>query len=383
MKLALVPTLGVLALVSSAANAQEVAKGLFLDGWADNVAKYTTQDNAPGGGATLATQKTDLVDFSANAKIKLSWKPTDKITGFVGVKFNNNSTKTDKVTGATTSDSQAYLQESYASVALGNDLTWTMGKYIAHVGYVSAEPTGLYRVNGSTIGALLYANDVIGTNLAWAPKDVPFTGSFHVVNGFFNSKDTFNDTSVESGATDAKRSDLGLGMDLIYSLPDSKGFINLEFAWDPASSAGKSAAGYPSDIFLAGLNGEFNATDKLKFGSEFIYKASKNADVDDAGKPVDKADVEFLALVNYKLPTTLPASSTLMYQQLNNNFGTKSGVSAPVTHEISAAILTNPFGSDKLGINGEIAYAFVDGDNKTNVQDGQTVISLEALVVIP
>lgn len=379
MKLAIVPTLGVLALVSSAANAQEVAKGLFLDGWADNIGTYTTQENAAGGGSSLATQKTDLVDFSANAKVKLSWKPTDKITGFVGVKFNNKSVSAKNSDGTPASDTQAYLQESYAAVNVGSDLTWTMGKYISHIGYVSAEPTGLYRVNASTIGALLYTNDVIGTNLAWAPKDVPFSGSFHVVNGYFTGDDTFNDTSA---TTDHKRSDLGLGLDLIYTLPDSKGFINLEFAWDPSSSAGKSAAGYPSDIFLAGLNGEFIATDKLKFGSEFIYKASKNADLDDALKPVDKVDVEFLAMVNYKLPTTMPASTTLMYQQLNNNFAAKA-TKAPVTHEISAAILTNPFGSDKLGINGEIAYAFVDGDNKTNPQDGQTVISLEALVVIP
>ncbi len=374
MKLAIVPTLGVLALVSSAANAQEVAKGLFLDGWADNIGTYTTQENAAGGGSSLATEKTDLVDFSANAKLKVSWKPTDKITGFVGVRFNNAAAR-NPVSG----QDPVYVQESYAAVNVGSDLTWTMGKYISHIGYVSAEPTGLYRVNGSTISGLLYTNDVTGTNLAWAPKDVPFSGSFHIVNGYFNGADQYNDTATTSGA---KRSDLGLGLDLIYTLPDSKGFINLEFAWDPSSSA-PVAGKKPSDIFLAGLNGEFNATDKLKFGSEFIYKASKNADMDDAGKPVDKADVEFLALVNYKLPTTMPASSTLMYQQLNTNFGTKSGVSSPVTHEISAAILTNPFGSDKLGINGEIAYAFVDGDNKSNVLDGQTVISLEALVVIP
>jgi hypothetical protein len=372
---AIVPTLGVLALMSSAANAQEIAKSVFLDGWADNILTYQNDPNGSAAPGTLANESNDAINFSANAKLKVAWKPSDKITGVIGVRFNNNQNSS---AGAQTG--QAYLQESYVSVDVGNDLIWTMGKYISFPGWISAEPTGLYRVNTSTIGYFnFYCNDVIGTNLAWAPQDLPFSGSVHVNNGFFAGQDQYNDTSV-AGPVDHRREDLGVGADLIYNLPDDSGFVNLEFAWDPASSTTVGGA-RPSDIFQVGLNAQVKPTEKLTVAGEVIHRSSGNATFDSSGSPDSRSDLLWLLMGNYTLDTATPMSVTAMFQQVNQEFESDTA-SIPVVNEISLALLTNPFGSDKLGVNFEVAHAMIEGDPSVSPNE-TTTLSLEALIVIP
>ena len=133
--------------------AAEIAQGLSLDGYSDNILTYTNEPHQPGG-PSLAGQQTDLVDFSSVAKLKIGWHPNDRIAGQVSVLFSNNAT------------SQATLSESWMSVKLTSDLSWTMGRYLNHQGWIGPEPMALYRVQSSTIGyADIYGYDPLDTYL--------------------------------------------------------------------------------------------------------------------------------------------------------------------------------------------------------------------------
>ncbi|MCK6491218.1 MAG: hypothetical protein L6R48_23450, partial [Planctomycetes bacterium] len=76
MRTALVPALALLA--SATLPAQEIAKGLFIDGWVDTVLTVVdTPRYVPF--ATPFSQQAASVDFSAKASLKVGWQVTDRV----------------------------------------------------------------------------------------------------------------------------------------------------------------------------------------------------------------------------------------------------------------------------------------------------------------
>lgn len=131
----LVPALGALALCS-AAPAQEIAKGLYLDGWVDTVFSVVNQPNYIPTGAAFSQQDAST-DFYAKASLKVGWNVTDRVKTKVNIWFNNGDTA---FAGATTAGDNIYMREAYIAVDAGNGITWTIGKFINHLGWTSAEP---------------------------------------------------------------------------------------------------------------------------------------------------------------------------------------------------------------------------------------------------
>jgi len=373
----LVPALGVLTLCA-AAPAQEIAKGLFLDGWVDTIftvvdTPYPADVDANGnpiGPATYSTRDAST-DFSATASLKVGYKIADRVSAKMNLWFN-------------TGDSSFTAREMFVNVDLGNNATWTMGKFINHLGWIAAEPTGLYRVNGSTIGyggTFYGANDPIGTGLGWTDPNGIFGATAYVTNGYFDGKDGNNADSVDNGVSQKKNA-VGLGLDLVANVgPDKATNLNLDFAIDSNLT--------PDYTYILGLNATSKLRgkdDPVKLGAEIIAKVTQNGGGSTGGDSLNT--LGFLGMVNYQLPegsNKVPMSVTMMYQRIDNDFnGSSGGPGGADINEVSLALLTNPFGSSSFGLNFEAAYAFIDTDpNSAGSGDNVTTVAMEAIVVIP
>ena len=357
----IVPALGVIALASPAAMSQEIAKGLFLDGWIDTIftvtdSQYESADRSANNSAA----------FSSNAKVKIAWNVTDQVTGKIGVKFNNKSDETSAT-------SQAYLQEAFFSANVGNGVNVTAGKFISYVGLQSAEPTGLFRV-GYTPTVKLYTSDVLGTAVGYS-NDV-FSGSVYILNGNGLTDAVDSNDSANPALTNVSHS-LGYGIDLTYNLPEKMGNVNLEAAWDPANEA------TGSDIYQVGLNATVKPAEKTTVLAEVIYRGVVNG-ATVAGEKETKETIAWMLLANQVVATEgIPASVTGSVGQLTPGYST-DGTADKTLSEVAAAVLTNPFGTSAFGLNLEVAYAWYDGTKAEAGADvGGTTVSLEGLIVIP
>ena len=402
----IVPALGVIALASPAAMSQEIAKGLYLDGWIDTIlsasdTQYETTGATSNSGANFAAA------FTTAAKVKIGWNVTDQVSGKIGVKFNNNVTSTtartqaDGVTPATddngnaiydtTSSSDAYLQEAFFSANFGQGFNVTGGKMISFVGLQSAEPTGLFRV-GYTPSISLYTPDMLGVTVGYSNDQ--FAAMVIVNNGNFDDTG-YNDGPAQQTQNNVSHN-LGYGIDLTYNLPEKMGNVNLEFAWDPAAGTSTNTTDgttRPSDVYQIGLNATLKPTDKTTLLAEAIYRAETGAatklkdKVAGTTKSATKEDFAWMVLANQVVSTEgIPASVSGSFGQYAPGFNNdKSNDSTNTASEVAAALLTNPFGSSSFGANLEVAYAWYDGVKGQNPtgEEGGTTISLEGLVVIP
>ena len=385
----IVPALGVIALASPAAMSQEIAKGLFLDGWIDTIftvtdSQYESADRSANNSAA----------FSSNAKVKIAWNVTDQVTGKIGVKFNNkvtSSSTTTTTTGTdtdtsgdpdsfessssttTSSGSDAYLQEAFFSANVGNGFNVTAGKFISFVGLQSAEPTGLFRV-GYTPTVKLYTSDVIGASVGYS-NDV-LSGAVYILNGNGLTDAVDSNNSANPALTNVSHS-LGYGIDLTYNLPEKMGNVNLEAAWDPANEA------TGSDIYQVGLNATVKPAEKTTVLAEVIYRGVVNGAVV-AGEKETKETIAWMLLANQVVATEgIPASVTGSVGQLTPGYST-DGTADKTLSEVAAAVLTNPFGTSAFGLNLEVAYAWYDGTKaEADADVGGTTVSLEGLIVIP
>ncbi len=393
----IVPALGVIALASPAAMSQEIAKGLFLDGWIDTI--FTVTDSQYESADTSANNS---AAFSSNAKVKIAWNVTDQVTGKIGVKFNNKVSSTTTTTTArdldddgaqdidpdtglplfdssssSSSGSDAYLQEAFFSANVGNGFNVTAGKFISYVGLQSAEPTGLFRV-GYTPTVKLYTSDVIGASVGYS-NDV-LSGAVYILNGNGLTDAVDSNNSANPSLTNVSQT-LGYGIDLTYNLPEKMGNVNLEVAWDPANEA------TGSDIYQVGLNATVKPAEKTTVLAEVIYRGTVDGAIND-GKSDTKEDIAWMLLANQVVATEgIPASVTGSVGQLTPGYSTDGEVDKTLS-EVAVAVLTNPFGSSAFGLNLEVAYAWYDGTKGTNIVDGEpvdggTTVSLEGLIVIP
>ncbi len=391
-----VPALGAVALLSTSALAAD-KDVVTISGWSDNIFSISDNDSTQDVAGTPQNEGDPTVGFTANASVKVGWTVTSRLHAKINLWVNNISGTTPAGAGTvTTATTQLQLRESFLTVDLGNDLSWTMGKYINHLGWISVEPTGLYRINGSTIGytGALYGNDVVGTAIAFQGKNSPISGSFHVVNGYFNPTDTYN-TGAGHPATTRENSDLSYGLDLIYGFgKDKASNVNLEFAFDPhGSTVGTPAVTRGGSIFQVGLNATIKQITDFTFGGEVIWREATTGKTQVGGAVVKvpgshNETLGWMLLGNYAekwLPC--PSSLTLSLQQLTTNYRAAGGAEVE-TSEIAVALLTNPLTDSNFGLNAELAWGFQSpsqpvGPTGPHGTDNTITFSIEAIAVIP
>jgi hypothetical protein len=285
-------------------------------------------------------------------------------------------------------------------VDLDNDFSWTMGKYENNLGWISKEPTGLYRVNPSTIGYenVLYGDDVVGTALTFRPKGSQFSGTFHLVNGYFQLADELN-----YGPTATRENwDLGYGLDLGWDFGKAQGDkssgVDLELAYDP--HAGVTAGGTRGgSVFQVGLNGtaragEFGWNKDLTLGGEVIWRETTTAKDEVGGGVVHipgTHDQRFgwMLLGNYGIGKgssagwlSVPASLTASIQQYTLNWRAGAGGEDDFS-EYAIALLTNPLDNSNFGLNAEFAYDFENHPASFTGTHESWQFTVEAIAVIP
>lgn len=385
-----VPALGLVALSATAASAQEIATGVFLNGWSDNILTWVHSPAATAGSGSLGAENYDSLDFSSAAKLRVDWNVNSQISGRIGVRFNDVGGGLTNVGTSNAGGTQngAYLQESFVTVQASPSTAVTAGKFIDPFGWQSAEPTGLNRINyGLTIG--YYGNDVLGASVSHTTQTSEkgtLVSTFQVTNGYFTGIDGINAGSVNSnaaGLNEHRRNDMGLGADFSFTPNGDKTNLNLEFGWDPSSSTNQAPGGFNGHIFQVGLNGTLQANDKLMLGGEVIYRNSQAQIVTDTGKIDSEQDLAYLLTGTQTLDTTeklCPMAVTLMFSANNQDFTGDSATSKPVTDQLALALLTNPYGSSNFGLNIEYQYQWVEAGGELGAS---SQIALEGLVVIP
>jgi len=354
----LVPALALAAFTAAPAMAADAVPAVSFAGWVDTILSFSTSDNSTSLGDEVndtTTAKDDTgatLGFTSAASIKAMWKVTDALSAKVNLWFDPGTAEVN-------------MREAYFAWAINDTVTWSMGKYIDHIGWISAEPTGLYTVNNSLIGYLdSYGNDVIGTSIKVAPKDSPLSGEFHIVNGYFTDSDAENTDLFADRNANRENTDLGFGLDLTYNLPEKMGNINLDLAYD--MNSGTSAATLPDngaggnfggDVFLVGLNATITAVKSLTLGAEVLflsYGESESAAGVDGANAADR--LQFLLMGNYALGTSVPMSITGMLQYVQTDFDALGTPETDSRLGLAAALLTNPLGSSNFGLNFEIGY---------------------------
>jgi hypothetical protein len=368
----IVPALALAAVTAAPAMAADAAPAVSFAGWVDTILSFSDSD-ADDVGTSAKDESKGALGFTSQASLKAMWKVTDKLSAKVNLYFD----PTTDGTGLT-------MREAYFAWSINDAVTWSMGKYIDHIGWLSAEPTGLYTVNASLIGyaSEVYGNDVIGTSINVAPKGSPFSGSFHITNGYYTEADASNaDLFAGRNSDNRENTDLGFGLDLIFNLPENKGSINLEFAYDMGSDKNVNGANdLGGDVFLVGLNATITPVKPLLIGAEIQYlTAGKGEDVNGADVGEDDKRLQGLLLANYAIEgASVPMSVTGMIQYVTIDSGAADDESRL---GLAAALLTNPLGSSNFGLNFEVGYFTESDRNGTAGNDRKGVeVSVEGLV---
>jgi hypothetical protein len=365
----IVPALGLVALTSAPALAADVMPAVSFEGWVDTILAYESDDQEFTD-SDEKDEEADTLRFSAVSSLKANWKVTDALTARINLWFGENED---------VDNGNLRMREAYFAWALNDTVTWSMGKYINHVGWIAAEPTGLYTVNASNIGyADIYGNDVIGTSIAVAPKDSPFSGSFHITNGYFSAIDGTN-----GGPSDNRENtDLGFGLDLTYAFGD-KGNINLDLAYDMHNEDFNGGGGdLGGDVLLIGVNATITPIKPLTLGAEVQFLTVDDSDPT-GGDAIDR--LQAMILANYAIEgASIPMSVTGMIQYVEIE---PDGVADPEARlGVTAALLTNPLGSSNFGLNFEIGYWDVTDNVTDEINTGNEpdatgfVLAVEGLV---
>jgi len=353
----LVPALGLAALTATSAFAADKAPTVTFAGWSDNILTLAN-DDAKDNPATAKDETKPSVRFSSAASLKAMWKVSDRVDAKVNLWFYPDTVGT--------ANASLQAREMYVTVDLTDGFSWQMGKYIDHIGWISAEPTGLYSVNNSLIGYLgIYGNDVIGTALNYNdPKKSPFSGSLHITNGYFTGSDALSPGYVATNSANRENTDLGYGLDLTYALPNDMGNIDFDFAYDMHSSGQNNvlapATNYlGGNALLVGLNATVKPVKELMIGAEvmmFTVGEAENAAKVKVANSGEKR-TQGLLLANYAIPNApwgMSLTGLVQYVQIkSDNPGTPD---KEKRMEVAGEVLTNPFGTSNFGLNLEVAY---------------------------
>jgi hypothetical protein len=261
----------------------------------------------------------------------MKWSVGSKVSGQAAIK------------ASTEGDEDLVL--AYADYAFAEGFTLRAGQSYGPLGYLAAEPTGLYTINASPVGlgGTFYGPAARGVELQYGKDAIAAT--FAIYDGSNSSGDA--------------ASDLAFAADLVYTF--EKGFVNVEGWYDADAAPGTN--GEESVIGL-GVNGEYKITDPLKVGAELYYKI---ADED--------SSIGFLGMANYALATAVPMSVTGMVQYVQNDFDAATldpngaADTTPSNLSLQAALLTNPTGSSNFGVNGEVGVKMFDADSGNSDDD--------------
>lgn len=390
----LVPALGLAALTASTAfAADEKAPAYTFEGFSDNILTLNAPDDNRTGAGTNPTNtaKDDgapSLRFTSTASLKANWKVADAVTARVNAWFTPGQSNSDAAAGAV--NNNLNLRESYVVVGLGNGFSWQMGKAINHIGWLSAEPTGLYTVNATLINYWsTYGNDVIGTGLIYNDKDKsPVSFQLHITNGYATASDAIN------GPANAQRenSDLGIGFGATYESADKKVNIDFDFYYDMHSNANANGAGTAlgGDVLLVGLNATLKPVDGLTLGAEVMMQQIGKSEAANGVKGNNGQDrIQGLLLANIAIPqASFPMSVTglVQYVQIDSDTIVGAGLDKETRMEVAVALMTSPFTSKYFGLNLELAYYKIENPGFNSVATTVTAseqtgvnVSLEAL----
>lgn len=363
----IVPALGLVAMTSASAFAADAAPAVSFQGWVDTILTYSSDDIEDEDPATAKDEEAGILRFTSVGSLKANWKVTDALSARVNLWFSPSDDDNEGLN----------MREAYFAWAINDTVTWSMGKYIDHIGWIAAEPTGLYTVNASLIGYTApYGNDVIGTSIAVAPKGSPISGSLHITNGYYTASDALNGDPSDS----RENTDLGFGLDLTYAFPNDMGNINLDLAYDMHSDTNDGVDDLGGDVFLIGLNATVKPVKSLLIGAEVMYQTFDKGETEtgaDIGEEIKRT--QGLLLANFAFegaPVPMSVSGMIQYITIDNNAAEEE-----VDLGVSVALLTNPLSSSNFGLNFEVGFWDVSDDGGATGADSNGVnVAVEGLV---
>ena len=382
----LVATMGSLALVPGMV-AEDLGKDAVpvvnFSGWVDAVGAGYGNNSVHDGIWTAASDNAWSARFSAAASLKTDLQLGNQISGRINLWFNPDS-------------DLLRMREASINYQVVDSLTVKAGKYISSIGWISPEPTGLYTVNPSLIGYLgSYGNDVLGVTLLWNENysaDRPVVARIQVNNGYFSSWDGLNYQNSQDGVPgygaalpsdrqgNRENHDLGYGLDLTWYLPDRKGTLDLNIAYDRHSRlngrTGDTGVPFPTTpteppfnyssnalgggVLLAGLNTRLALTNSLLLGGEIMatkVEDSANDNVPDYLGRDRASTYQGLLMASHKLGTVpCPMSLTVMWQRVCRLSEMPEGTSDLYTNKVTkdsgqVALFTNPTRNEKFAVN--------------------------------
>lgn len=351
-----VPALGLIALSATAASAQEIAKGVTLDGYLDTIATATTNDS----GTSNKTPST--TDFSAEAVIKVGWSLADgKINSVVSTRTTNDQ-------------GSLKLAEAYASVKATPEVTISAGESYGPFGYYSGYATGLTTINRA-LTFNMYTVNPVGAWLAYAPNEkVTVTGiladgySKQDVNAPLNPTYQANGAAFKAG----KAGTVAPGLDVVFN-PTPELSLNVEGYLDPS-------AGVDGAVYFGGFNIQFKK-DAILAAGEVLYMVNEGG-----GQTIkdDQSSVSWAAFVTYTLPADAPFAGAVT-GQLSQYMPDKTATTDRDTiTKAQVALLTNPFTVSQFGLNYELFYIMDDKNNNVANKSLDTYgVAIEGLFVIP
>jgi hypothetical protein len=340
----LVPALACLAAAPLAIAADGTS--VKFDGFVDSIWQSASADSDAAG------ESGSNSNFVYGVKLGVAATISEKVSAQVDIYYDS-------------ANDAVIAKQAYGMWKITDDVSIKTGKFIGDIGWVSAYAPGLYRINGGPIPGKLYSTDSVGADVIWAKDAV--TVSLTVANGLFDTNEVNGVGQSDVGQGNEKYAYLA---DVTFALPDGKGSVNGEVALDT------DVTGKGGDVMHLGINTTLTPTEPLTLGGELIYQSWG---VPDASSADDTTKLGALAMANFKLGSAMPipASVTGMVQYLDIDDGTNTDT----TVELSLALLTNPAGTDKLGMNFEVNYTSNEVDNGTTVSTDTIGVAAELLYV--
>ena len=374
----LVPALAIVTLTSTAGFAADAPPVIF-SGWVDTVLQLS-DDNTKDSATTAKDDSDGSLRFTGAASLKAAWKVTDAVSAKANLWFDPGSNAVN-------------MREAYFTWNINDTLSWSMGKYINNLGWISTEPTGdnFLFINPDTIGYRnIYGNDVLGTTLGFAPKESPISGAIHLNNGYFTKSDATSTNYQSAPSNSRENNDLGLGLDLTFKFPNELGSINGELAYDMHSGDTTYLGGVDpvnglgGDVLLVGVNATIKPVKIVTLGAELQYLTVGDSE-NVAGASLNNGinRLQFLLLGNVAIEAApVPMSVSGLVQCVSIDRDT----SATKTEEslyVGVALLTNPLTNTKFGMNFEVGYfdqTGVDGNYGAAGENNGVTVAVEGLI---
>ena len=345
-----VPALGLVALSASAASAQEIAKGVTLDGFVDTIFTATTndtdEDTTPGGNVLSTT------DFTSEGVLMVGWSPIDRVSAKIVARGGGEGGDLNVV-------------EAWGSVTATDQLVISGGQSYGPFGYYAPYATGLFTVNNA-LSTALYTVNPFGVWADYSPND-KVTITVIVADEYY------------APVGKSKPAVLAPGLDIVFK-PNTEWSFDLEGWFDPSASPAEVDANGngTNDVWLVAFNAQYKM-DRLTAAGEVEYQVVEN-NGETLGED-DQKNIAWAAFASYALPVeSIPMAATVQLSQLMTD---ETGATDDVTSsKAQVALLTNPLGISQFGLNFEL-FAQNDDTGGDNDDVNTFGASVEGLFVIP